>query len=76
MNHPNNEIEKQILKLEVLKKQLEIKSNNISVAMGQNYGKIATIDFESLGLQLQQVQNQIANLEKQIKELNSERANE
>ena len=76
MNHPNNEIEKQILKLEVLKKQLEIKSNNISVAMGQNYGKIATTDFESLGLQLQQVQNQIANLEKQIKELNSERANE
>ena len=45
MSHLNNEIEKQVLKLEDFKKQLEAKSNNIYVTMGQNFGKVAAKDF-------------------------------
>lgn len=59
MSHLNTEIEKQVLKLEDLKKQLEAKSNNIYVTMGQNFGKVAAKDFDSLARQLQQVQIQI-----------------
>lgn len=75
MSHLNNEIEKQVLKLEDLKKQLEAKSNNIYVTIGQNFGKVAAKDFDSLARQLQQVQIQITNLEKDIKELKNKRVN-